>query len=225
MRLQYAELRLDAIAAAITVNPDELEAWYQQNQARYVEPEKRRARHILITLGDKPDAAADAAALAKAQDVLKQARAGADFSALAKKYSQDPGSARQGGDLGWALRGAYVKPFADKLFSMKAGEISDPVKTQFGYHIIRLDEIQAEHARTLADARAQIEGDYRRERASDLFGDRQEQLQQKLESNSGADLAALAREFGLTAGRGARVHAWRWRRAGRQRRPLERRLQ
>lgn len=200
VRLQYAELRLDAIAAAITVSQDELEAWYKQNQARYVEPEKRHARHILITLEGKQDAAADAAALAKAQDVLKQARAGGDFAALAKKYSQDPGSAKQGGDLGWALRGAYVKPFADKLFTMKAGEFSEPVKTQFGYHVIKLDDIQAEHSRTLADARAQIEADYRRDRASDLFGDRQEQLQQKLETSAGADLPAIAKEFGMTVG-------------------------
>jgi peptidyl-prolyl cis-trans isomerase D len=200
VRLQYAELRLDAIAAALTVNPDDLEAWYKQNQSRYAEPEKRRARHILITVGGAKDAAADAAARAQAQLVLKEARAGGDFSALAKKYSQDPGSARQGGDLGWALRGAYVQAFADKLFSMKVGEISEPVKTQFGYHIIRLDEVQAEHSRTLADARAQIEADYRRERAADVYGDRQERLQQKLETTSGADLAALASEFGLSIG-------------------------
>ena len=200
VRLQYAELRLETIAAALTVNPEDLKAWYQQNQSRYVEAEKRRARHILITIDGKKDAAADAAALAKAQAVLKEARAGGDFAALAKKYSQDPGSARQGGDLGWALRGAYVQAFADRLFTMKAGETSEPVKTQFGYHIIRLDDVQAEHSRTLADAHAQIETDYRRERAADLFGDRQEQLQQKLETTSGADLAALSKEFGLTMG-------------------------
>ena len=200
VRLQYAELRLDTIAAGVSVNEADLNAWYQQNKARYIEPEKRRARHILIAVGDSKDAAADAAALAKAQQVLKEVRAGGDFAALAKKYSQDPGSARQGGDLGWALRNAYVQPFADKLFAMKPGEVSEPVKTQFGYHIIRLDEVQAEHGKTLADARAQIEGDYRRERASDIFGDRQEQLQQKIETTSGADLAALAKEFGLTVG-------------------------
>ncbi|MDE2251462.1 MAG: SurA N-terminal domain-containing protein [Gammaproteobacteria bacterium] len=200
VRLQYAELRLDTIAAGISVNPADLEAWYQQNQARYVEPEKRHAHHILITIGGSKDAAADAAALAKAQSVLKELRAGGDFAALAKKYSQDPGSARQGGDLGWALRGAYVQPFADRLFAMKPGEISEPVKTQFGYHIIRLDEIQPEHGKTLADARALIEGDYRRERASDIFGDRQERLQQKIETTSGADLPALAQEFGMTVG-------------------------
>jgi peptidyl-prolyl cis-trans isomerase D len=200
VRLQYAELRLDTVAAAISVNAADLDAWYQQNQSRYIEPEKRRARHILIAVAGDKDAAADAAALAKAQQVLKEVRAGGDFAALARKYSQDPGSARQGGDLGWALRGAFVQVFADKVFAMKAGEISEPVKTQYGYHIIRLDEVQAERGKTLADAHAQIEADYRRERAADIFGDRQEQLQQKIETTSGADLAALANEFGLTLG-------------------------
>lgn len=200
VRLQYAELRLDTVAAAVNVNPADLDAWYQQNQARYVEPEKRHAHHILIGTNGKTDAAADAAALAKAQQVLKELRAGGDFAALAKKYSDDPGSARQGGDLGWALRGAYAQAFADKLFTMKAGETSDPVKTQYGYHIIHLDEIQPEHGKTLADARAQIEGDFRRERASDIFGDRQEQLQQKIEAGGANDIAALAKEFGLTMG-------------------------
>ena len=200
VRLQYAELRLDTVAAAVVVKQPELEAWYQQNLTRYVEPEKRRARHILITVAAPKDAAADAAALKKAQSVLAEARAGGDFSALARKYSQDPGSARQGGDLGFALRGAYVQAFADKLFSMKNGETSEPVKTPFGYHIIKLDEIQAEHARTLTDDHARIEGDYRRDRAAEVYGSRQESLQQKLETTSASDLAALAKEFGLTLG-------------------------
>ena len=201
VRLQYAELRLDTVAASISVNPADLDAWFKQNQSRYIEPEKRHARHILIAVGGNKEAAADAAALAKAQQVLKEVRAGGDFAALAKKYSQDPGSARQGGDLGWAaLHGAFVQAFAEKLFAMKAGEVSEPVKTQYGYHIIRLEEVQAERGKTLADARPQIEGDYRRERASDIFGDRQEKLQQKIETSSGAELAALAQEFGLTLG-------------------------
>ena len=129
VRVQYAELRLDAIAAAVTVVPAELDAWYQQNKSRYVEAEKRRARHILIPVAAPQDTAANAAALKQAQDVLVQVRGGADFSALARKYSKDPGSAVQGGDLGFALRGAYVPAFSDKLFSMKAGEVSEPVLT------------------------------------------------------------------------------------------------
>jgi peptidyl-prolyl cis-trans isomerase D len=201
VRLQYAELRLDSMAGAVKVNDADLAAWYAQNKGRYVEAEKRHARHILITIGGKKEAADDAAALAKAQSVLKELRAGGDFAALARKYSQDPGSARQGGDLGWALKGAYVPAFSDRLYAMKAGETSDPVKTQYGYHIIHLDAVQAERAKTIADSRAQIEGDYKREHATDAYGDVQERLQQKLESSAtGGDIAALATEFGMTVG-------------------------
>ena len=202
VRLQYAELRLDAVAAAVPVNEADLKAWYEQNQARYVEPEKRRARHILITVDAKSAGGAsdgDAAAKKKAEQVLAEARAGGDFAKLAEKYSQDPGSARQGGDLGYTARGAFVKEFEAALYALKKGEISEPVKTQFGYHIIKLEDVQGGKAITLADSRAKIEADYRRDRAADLFGERQEQLQQKLEAGA-SDLAALATQFGLTLG-------------------------
>src|SRR5438105_13974481 len=95
----------------------------------------------------------DAAALAQAQKVLAEAKAGKDFGELAQQYSQDPGSAHNGGDLGWAERSAFVAPFADALFGMKVGEIKGPVKTQFGYHIIRLDEIQAGKPKSCGAAR------------------------------------------------------------------------
>jgi peptidyl-prolyl cis-trans isomerase D len=203
VRLQYAELRLDAIAAALPTTDAELKAWYEVNQAKYVEAEKRRARHILVAVqagaAGAAGAAADAAAQKKVQQVLAELKAGGDFSALAKKYSDDPGSARMGGDLGYALRSAYVKEFADKLFTLKVGEVSEPVKTQFGYHIIKLDDVQGGKALTLADNRTRIEADYRRDRAADLYGDRQERLQQKLEAGS-ADFAALVQEFGLVTG-------------------------
>ena len=200
VRLQYAELRLDSIASQITVTPEQLQAYYDKNQSRYGEIEKRHAHHILIALPAGADAKADAAALAKAQDVVAQLKAGKDFSELSKKYSADPGSATRGGDLGWADKATYVASFADALFSMQPGQISDPVKTQYGYHIIRLDEIRPAHVRGFDEAHAQIESEYRRDQAAEIFGDRQEQLQQKLESGGGADLDALARQFGLQTG-------------------------
>jgi peptidyl-prolyl cis-trans isomerase D len=201
VHLQYAELTLDAIAGALKVSDADLQAFYDKNKARYVEGEKRHAHHILIAVSNPQDPKADADALAKAKDVEAQLKAGKDFAELARKYSADPGSAKQGGDLGWAEKSAYVAQFADALFAMQAGQISDPVKTQFGYHIIRLDEVRPQHAQTLTEARPQIEAEYRREQASSLFGDRQEQLQQKLENGgAGSDLAALATEFGLTTG-------------------------
>ncbi len=127
VRLQYAELRLDTIAAAISVNPDDLEAWYKQNQSRYVEPEKRHAQHILIPIGGNSDAAADAAAAgAGAGGALRKLVPVVISRPWPRSTSQDPGSAPQGGDLGWALRGAYVPAFADKLFSMKPGRDQRP---------------------------------------------------------------------------------------------------
>jgi peptidyl-prolyl cis-trans isomerase D len=191
--LQYAELLLSALEAQETVTDADLHAQYDKEKSRLMTPERRRARHILIT---GPN---DAAALKEAGDVLAQARAGKDFSELAGKYSKDPGSARNGGDLGWADRSSFVGPFADALFSMKAGEITGPVKTQYGYHIIRLDAIQPAAGKTFEEARAQLETDVRRDRATDRFGDIQEQLQSKL-SEPNVDLGALALEFKLQQG-------------------------
>ena len=194
VHLQFAELRLEALAAQQQQLSDaDLRAAYEKEKSRLEVPEKRHARHILITGKD------DAAALAQAQQVLAQAKAGKDFGALAKQYSQDPGSAQNGGDLGWAERSAFVKPFADALFAMKAGEITGPVKTQFGYHIIRLDEVQASKGKSFEEARPELEAQVRRARATDRFGEIQEQLQAKL-AEPGADLAALAQQFTLQQG-------------------------
>jgi peptidyl-prolyl cis-trans isomerase D len=193
VHLQYAELRLDTLVAAQPVSDDDLRAAYDKERNRLETPERRHARHILITGKD------DAAALAQAQQVLAQAKSGKDFAALAKQYSQDPGSAQNGGDLGWADRKNFVKPFSDALFAMSVGEITGPVKTQFGYHIIRLDEIQAGKAKSFEEARPELEVKLRRDRATDRFGEIQEQLQSKL-AEPGADLGALAQQYNLQQG-------------------------
>jgi peptidyl-prolyl cis-trans isomerase D len=197
---QHAELQLDPIAKALTVKPEDLQAYYDKNQSRYGQGEQRHAHHILIAVAAPKDAKADAAALETAKQVLAQLKAGKTFEELAKKYSADPGSSALGGDLGWADKSAYVPAFADALFSMKPGQISDPVKTQFGYHIIRLDEIHPAHIRTLAEAHDQIESEYRHDQASEIFGDRQEQLEQKVESGTTTDVDALAKQFELQSG-------------------------
>jgi peptidyl-prolyl cis-trans isomerase D len=199
VRLKYAELRLDQLTPQVTVKPEDLQAYYEKVKDRYSEPEKRHAHHILIAIGDPKDAKADAAALAKAGQIEADLKGGKDFAELAKKYSADPGSAAQGGDLGWADKSAFVGPFADALFSMQPGQISDPVKTEFGYHIIRLDEVRPAHVRSFDEVRAELETEYRRDQAGELFGDRQEQLQQRLESGS-ADLDAVAKQFDMPTG-------------------------
>jgi peptidyl-prolyl cis-trans isomerase D len=200
VRLQYAQLSLDSMTAQVSIKDEDLQAWYEKNKDRYSENEKRHGHHILISIEDAKDPKSDAAALAKAREVLAELKSGKDFGELAHKYSADPGSAAQGGDLGWAERNAYVAPFADALFSLQPGQISDPIKTQFGYHIIRLDEVRPAHLLSLADGRAKIEADYRRAQAAELFGDRVEQLQQKLEQGETTDLAGLASQFGLQLG-------------------------
>ncbi len=191
--LQFAELRLESLATQQPVTDADLHAAYEKNKARLTVPERRHAHHILITGKD------DASALALAQQVLEQARSGKDFGALAKQYSQDPGSAKDGGDLQWAERGAFDPAFADALFGMKVGEIKGPVKTQYGYHIIRLDEVQAGKGKSFEEARADLDAQLRRDRATDRFGEIQEQLQTKL-AEPGADLGALAQEYHLEQG-------------------------
>jgi peptidyl-prolyl cis-trans isomerase D len=192
-RLQYAEMRLEALAAQQELSDADLHAAYEKAKSRLEVPEKRHARHILITGKD------DAAALSQAQQVLAQVKSGKDFGELAKRYSQDPGSAQNGGDLGWAERSTFVKPFADALFGLKVGEIAGPVKTQYGYHIIRLDEVQAGKGKSFEEARPEIEAQVRRARATDRFGEIQEQLQAKL-AEPGADLNALAQQYNLQQG-------------------------
>jgi peptidyl-prolyl cis-trans isomerase D len=197
VKLEYGELRLDQLAAQMTVSESDLRDAYAKSKDRYVVPEKRRASHILIQIPTGKEG--DAAARTKAEDVLAQARAGKDFGALAKQYSQDVGSAAKGGDLGWAERSNFVAPFADVLFSTPVGEIRGPVKTQYGYHIIRVEEIQPGKAETFEQARGEIEAQVRRDRAADRFGDRQEQLQKRLEQ-PGADFDAVTKEFQLQTG-------------------------
>jgi peptidyl-prolyl cis-trans isomerase D len=194
-KLQYAELRLDQLAAQVTPSEEDLKAAYEKNKERYNEPEKRHGRHILIPIGKD-----DAAAKKQAEDVLAQAKAGKDFAALAKQYSQDPGSSDKGGDLGWADRNQFVGPFADALFGMNVGEIRGPVKTQFGYHIIRLDEVQAGKTKSFDTVRPELEAELKRNGATDKFGEIQEHIQQRLEQSGAADLNALAKEFNLQTG-------------------------
>ena len=192
--LQYAELRLDQLAAQSAVTDAELHAAYDKNKNTYVLPEKRHAHHILIAASKD-----DAADKKLADDVDAQAKAGKDFAELAKKYSKDPGSAQNGGDLGWADRTMFVGPFTDALFNMKVGDISAPVKTQYGYHIIRLDEVQPGKTKTFDEARTELESEVRKDHATDHFGEIQEQLQTRLEQ-PGADLNELGKEFKLQTG-------------------------
>jgi peptidyl-prolyl cis-trans isomerase C len=147
----------DAIAAKVAVKPEDVEAFYKANQEHFQQPERVRASHILIQVPKEADAATKAKARAKAEDLLKQARAGKDFAELARQNSQDPGSAANGGDLGFFAKGQMVGPFNDVAFSQKPGTISDIVETDFGFHIIKVVEKQPAGVVKLQEAKPQIQ--------------------------------------------------------------------
>ena len=163
--LEYIELDQATIAASVEVSDGELEEAYAEEQERFQTAEERRARHILVTVegGDEASAEAEAAGL------LARARAGEDFAALAAESSDDGGTKTQGGDLGWIGRGLLVGPFEDTLFAMQPGEIHGPVKTDFGYHIIRLEEIRSGRTQTFAEAREALAEELRTRKAEDAF--------------------------------------------------------
>ena len=173
VNLQYVELTRERAESSIEVTEQALKDYYEQVKDRFTSQERRHGRHILITVGDGMD---DAAARKKAEELTAQVKGGADFAQLAKENSKDPGSAQQGGDLGWAQRGMFVGPFEDALFGMTVGEIRGPVKTDFGYHVLKLDEVEAGHVKTFDEARAEVEADFRKDRAQNIFYDESQKL-------------------------------------------------
>jgi len=171
--VEYLDLRLADVERSVEVTEEALKTYYEQVKDRFETPERRRARHVLITTSDKLD---DAGAMKLAEEVLAKARAGEDFAKLAEQYSQDTGSANQGGDLGWATRGMFVGPFEEAIFGMTAGELRGPVKTEFGYHVMRLDEIEAGHLKSFEEVRAEIEPEFRKDRAQAAFYERGQKM-------------------------------------------------
>lgn len=143
LKADYLVLSLDALQAQIQVSEKEVSDWYQSHAEQYKQPEEREASHILITVAQDADAKTVAAAESRAKTLLQALRSKpADFARLARENSQDPGSAAQGGNLGWFAHGAMVKPFDDAVFALKNGEISEPVRSEFGFHIIQLTGIK-----------------------------------------------------------------------------------
>jgi peptidyl-prolyl cis-trans isomerase D len=198
VNLRDVEISLADLESKVNVDDAQLKAYFEEQKTktpeRFTQPEQRRVRHILIQAADPKE---DAAAKAKADALLKRAQSGEDFSKLAKENSQDLGSAQQGGDLGWSDRKVWVAPFADAAFSMKEGEIRGPVKTQFGYHILKLDGIQPATVKTFEQSRNDLETEYRRNEAERLFNAAQDQLADAALQNT-TDIDVVARKAGLT---------------------------
>jgi peptidyl-prolyl cis-trans isomerase D len=169
-RLEFVVLTPEVAAHELRIDDDELRKIYDERISQYQTPEQRRASHILIAAGDTASEEERAKAKAKAEDLHRQLRqAPARFGELARQHSQDPGSAEEGGDLGYFERGFMVKPFEDAVFALKRGEISEPVQTQYGFHIIRVDSIKAVETTPFAQVREQIVEEVRRDRTQQAF--------------------------------------------------------
>ena len=156
VKVQYLELDMSTLDPGIAVDEQAVQALYDEQSIKYVTPEERHARHILVRLLPDADEAATAAALEKAQAVVARLDAGESFEDVAKELSDDPGSAANGGDLGFFGRGMMAPEFEDSTFELQKGERSQPVKSPFGFHIIELVEIKPEVATPLADVRDKL---------------------------------------------------------------------
>jgi peptidyl-prolyl cis-trans isomerase D len=156
----------------VTVNEADLKSYYDQNVERLSGKEERRASHILIASPKDAPAADRAKAKARAEELLAEVRKNpASFADVAKKNSQDPGSAASGGDLDFFGRGAMVKPFEDAVFGMKKGDISDVIESDFGYHIITLTDVKSPKARTFEELRPGIEADLKTQQAQRKYAE------------------------------------------------------
>ena len=155
--MAIAKLIETEIAAKAAVKPEQIQDFYAKNPDQFKQDERVRASHILIAFPEKADAAAKAQAKTTADQVLKDVKAGKAFAALAKQHSQDPGSAVNGGDLGFFQKGQMVGPFNDVAFTLAPGAVSDVVETQFGYHIIKVAEKQPSRTVPLEEVRPQVE--------------------------------------------------------------------
>jgi peptidyl-prolyl cis-trans isomerase D len=174
--IAYLELSAEQIAKDLKVGEDELRIRYEAQLSNFTTPEERHASHILIQVQAGADTEADLEARAQAEKLLSQVRAGISFADVARTSSQDPGSAAEGGDLGFFGRGVMDKAFEDAAFALQPGEVSELVRSAFGYHIIRLEEVRGGSTKSFAEVREQLLSEIRNERAEQQFFDQAEQL-------------------------------------------------
>ena len=191
-KVKYAIVNVDQVRSTIVVPDADIEAFYKQNLQQYQTPAQVRASHILLKLEGKDEKQVQALA----DDIAKKAKAGADFAALAKQYSEDESNNMNGGDLDYFGRGRMVAEFEQAAFAMKAGEISNPVKTAFGFHIIKVVDNKPETTRPVAEVRAEIEDQLKWQKAQAEA----EKIAKSLEGvmKTTAELDRIAKERSLT---------------------------
>ncbi len=196
-KVKYAMIDVSKIAGGVQITRDELQSYYNQHRDEYRVPEQAKVSHILIkTPLPGPDGKVDEKGVAEAQkraeDLLKQLKAGAKFEDLAKKYSEDPGSAKVGGSLGWVGKGRTVPEFEKAAFSQPIGQIGDLVKSSYGFHIIRVDARQDAHMKTLDEVKDTIEPVLKQQKAQQIAQQQADDLLQQAKKQ-GLDSAAAAK--------------------------------
>ncbi len=197
-KIEYVVVDSSKVAAAATVTDQELQTYYSQHREEYRVPDQVKVSHILIKTplpasGAKEDEKGIADARAKAEDVLKQVKAGGDFAKLAEKYSDDPGSAKNGGELGWIGRGRTVPEFEKAAFSLGKGQTSDLVKSSYGFHIIHVEDKQEAHLKSLAEVKGEIEEKVRQEKIAHATEAAANSLLSQARQPDGFDKAAAAK--------------------------------
>lgn len=176
-RVEYVKFSADDLVAKANVAEEEVRRYYDEHQQEFGAPEERRAAHILISVAAAAPQAEQDAAKAKAEKLLQQVKQNpAQFADLAKANSEDPGSAANGGDLGFFGRGMMVKPFEEATYALKQGEVSGLVKSDFGYHIIKLVAIKPAQVAPYAAVRESINSKLRQQKATDLFAEQAEKF-------------------------------------------------
>ncbi len=205
---EYVELSIEALAPTVQVPPEEIKAFYDANSGRYLQKEERKASHILINAAPTATDAAKKEAKAKADDIYAQlVKNPKSFADLAKKHSQDPGSAASGGDLGFFSRGMMVKPFEEAAFKAAKGELLKPVLSDFGYHIILVTEVRPEKGKSLAEATPEIEGELKKQKAQRKFAEVAEKFtnaayEQSTSLKAAAEIAGVAVKQGPFVSKG-----------------------
>lgn len=199
-KIKYVVVDTSKAEATVHVTDDDMRAYYNQYRDQYRTPEQVQVSHILIkTPVPGPDGKVDDKAVAEAQkraeDLLKQVKGGANFEELAKKYSEDPGSAKQGGSIGWIGKGQTVPEFEKVAFSLPKGQISDVVKSSFGFHIIRVDDKHDAHTKTLDEVKDQIEPILKRQKGQQVAQKQADDLLKQARSPEGFDAAAAAQHI------------------------------
>src|SRR5581483_1131018 len=197
-QIKYFVLDTNKLQAQTPVTQEELQSYYDQHRDEFRVPEQVNVRHILIKTNLTPDGKVDPKAAdearKKAEDILKQLKAGGNFEELAKKYSEDPGSAKNGGSLGWIGKGRTVPEFEKAAFSLPKGGTSDLVQSSYGFHIIHVDDKQDAHVKSLDEVKAQIEPLIKQQKAAQAS---QQQVEQLLSDARSTSLEKAAASKGL----------------------------